>query len=310
VCQSTALDKGISPVEAFISYIRFQKRYAENTVISYQNDLIQFFKYTFLTYGEETLIGDINHLFIRSWLAQLKQGGISSRAIGRKISTLKSFYRFLLIKELVSVNPMSRIISPKVEKRLPGFLKEEEMANLFEIADFTNPGDDNFNDVTDRLMLAILYATGIRRSELISLKTVHVDFYNRSIKVLGKGSKERIIPVSAQLSAQIRDYMNQKAMLGPDVDASFLLVNDKGRKLYPKYVYRKVKNALASVTTMEKVSPHLLRHTFATHMTNRGADLNAVKELLGHSSLAATQVYTHNTIGKLKEVHRAAHPKS
>ncbi len=253
----------------------------------------------------------ISHAYIRSWLSSLKEEGISSRSIARKISTLKSFYRYLRRKALARSNPMGKIITPKIQKRLPSFLNEAEMEQVLSGA---RPGQaggpESFDQFTRSLLLEILYATGIRRSELTGLKTSQVDFGTRTMKVLGKGSKERIIPVCDRLLDQIRDYGKLKARIGKGFDPEYLLVNGKGSRLYPKYVYRVVHQALAKVTTLEKRSPHLLRHSFATHLTNGGAELNAVKELLGHSSLAATQVYTHNSIARLREVYLRAHPKS
>ena len=256
-------------------------------------------------------IDSISHSFIRSWLSSLKEAGISSRAIARKISTLKSFYHFLRRKTLVRSNPMGRIITPKIQKRLPSFLNEGEMEKVLAGAQSDIPeGPGGFDHSTQSLLLEILYATGIRRSELTGLKNSQIDFGTRTIKVLGKGSKERIIPVSDRLLGQIRSYGQLKAGLGEGWDPEYLLLNGKGKRLYPKYVYRVVRKALESVTTLEKRSPHLLRHSFATHLTNGGAELNAVKELLGHSSLAATQIYTHNSIARLREVYQGAHPKS
>lgn len=303
-------------IEPFISYIRFEKRYSPHTVVSYSRDLNQFFDYLSVTYGGEIQVNEISYHFIRSWLASLKQGGMRSKSITRKISSLKSFYRYLLRQKAVILNPMTRIVTPKIEKRLPGFVNQSEMEQLQDQME-TQGGNkeqglfaEGFEGDTHKLILLILYFTGIRLSELINLKTTQVDHGNLTIKVLGKGSKERIIPVSERLIRQITEYQLKKATLGKGTDFQILLVRSSGEKLYPKYVYRVVRAALGQVTTQGRLSPHLLRHTFATHLTNNGAELDAVKELLGHSSLASTQVYTHNTIGKLKEIHQQAHPKS
>ena len=206
----------------------------------------------------------------------------------------------------MEASPMATIISPKVGKRLPQFVEKKDIDTLFDHVEFP----DNWAGRTDRLLLQILYNTGIRQAELIGLKENQVDNRGSAIKVLGKGSKERIIPVSNKLMQEITDYIAEKKKQFSDADAVILLVNDKGRKLYPRYVYNVARKYLSLVTTIDKKSPHILRHTFATHLTNNGADLNAVKELLGHSSLAATQIYTHNTIEKLKDVFKKAHPKA
>jgi integrase/recombinase XerC len=202
--------------------------------------------------------------------------------------------------------PMSNIISPKVNKRLPVYIEQSDIGILLSDVEFP----DTWSGLTDKLVITIFYNTGIRLSELVNMKESQIDFSNRSIKILGKGNKERIIPVSPQMSNEIKKYVANKRDELEQSDKNFLLVNSKGKKLYPKYVYLCVKKYLGAVTTIDKKSPHVLRHTFATHLANSGAELNSVKELLGHSSLAATQVYTHNTIEKLKDAHKKAHPKA
>jgi integrase/recombinase XerC len=203
-------------------------------------------------------------------------------------------------------SPMTTIIAPKIPKRLPVYVEQKDTGTLLEHVEFP----DDWKGKTDRLLLAIFYNTGMRLSELVNLKESQVNFAANSIKVLGKGNKERVIPVSSELIKSIREYVDLKRSMLEAADDTYLLVNDKGRRLYDKYVYFAVKKYLSMVTTIDKKSPHVLRHTFATHLTNNGADLNAVKELLGHSSLAATQVYTHNTIEKLKDIYKKAHPKA
>ncbi len=292
-------------IQSCIDYLKYQKRYSRHTLVSYETDLVAFFDYMEVQYGESR-VEKVSTVFVRSWLASLKDSGISSKTINRKISSLKTFFKYLLRQEVVTVTPMTTVISPKTNKRLPQFVEMSDMNTLFQTVEF--PGD--WNGQTERLVMTLFYNTGIRQAELIGLKEYHVDISNSTIKVLGKGSKERVIPVSAAVVSQIRHYLAEKKSLPQVVDPGFLLVNSKGRKLYPKYVYLIVKKYLALVTTIHKKSPHILRHTFATHLTNSGADLNAVKELLGHSSLASTQVYTHNTIEKLKDIHKKAHPKA
>ena len=292
-------------VQHFIDYLKFQKRYSQHTIVSYHTDLVAFFDFIELTFGN-TALPDIKASFIRTWLASLKDNGMEAKSINRKISTLKSFFKYQLKEEILQVSPMSTIISPKTNKRLPQFVEKADIDTLFSYVEFP----DDWHGKTDRILLQLFYNTGIRQAELVSLKENQVDTYKRSIKVLGKGNKERIIPISEGLLGLLKDYVAEKRKIFEQYDQEFLLVNDKGKKLYPKYVYNAVKKYLSKITTISKKSPHVLRHTFATHLMNNGADLNAVKELLGHSSLAATQIYTHNSIEKLKDIHKKAHPKA
>ncbi len=289
----------------FLDYLKFQKRYSQHTIISYRNDLEAFFGFLQVQFGEIAL-PEIKPTYIRSWLADLKSGGITSKTINRKISALKSFFKYCLKQGMVSTSPMATIITPKMGKKLPQFVDRKDIEVLFTETVFS----EGWKGVTEKLSLLILYNTGIRQAELINLKENQADLGNAAIKVLGKGNKERVIPVSRALSDDIRGYMIEKKRLFGDTGHGFLLVNEKGKKLYPKYLYNLVNKYLSQVTTIEHRSPHVLRHTFATHLTNNGAELNAVKELLGHSSLAATQIYTHNTIEKLKDVFKKAHPKA
>lgn len=292
-------------VRSFLDYLKFQKRYSRHTIISYQNDLESFGLFLKDQFSHGTITG-INAGFIRSWLAAMKEGGMTSKSINRKISALKSFFKFQLREKKVEVSPLTGIISPKVSKRLPRYVEKEDMKLLFESVEFP----DSFEGRTQRLALFILYNTGIRQSELLNLKESHIDLSNSSLKVLGKGSKERIIPLGKELIDSIRQYLAEKGKEGFGSASATLLVGPAGKKLYPKYLYNLTTRYLSMVTTSDKKSPHVLRHSFATHLTNNGADLNAVKELLGHSSLAATQVYTHNNIEQLKEIYKKAHPKA
>jgi len=294
-----------SSVLSFIDHLKFGKRYSAHTIRSYKDDLEAFMTYVRIDFGGLEL-RQISPAVIRSWLASMKDQGLSSRSLNRKISSLRSFYKYQLKVGMVEVSPMGAIISPKMNKRLPVFVEQKEMAMLFDKVQFP----DDWEGRTDRLALAILYYTGMRLSELVGLRESHVDSGNRTVKVLGKGNKERVIPVNAVLMAAMREYCDQKRVELESPDKEFLLVGKKGRKLYPKYVYRLVREYLAQVTTIGQKSPHVLRHTFATHLMNAGAGLNPVKELLGHASLAATQVYTHNTIEKLKDIYKKAHPKA
>lgn len=293
-------------ISAFLQYLQFQKRYSRHTIISYQTDLRDFADYMAGQYAIHHA-NEISAPMIRSWQAHLKSAdGNTARTINRKISTLKSFYKFLLRQDIVAQSPMGLISNPKMARRLPPFVDKSDMELLFSHVEF--PQD--WQGKTERLILQIFYHAGIRQAELIQLQNHHFDRHNSTIKVLGKGSKERVIPIGQELSHAIIEYLSDKAAEFNNPGNTFLLVNKKGNKLYARQVYDIVKKYLALVTTIEKKSPHILRHSFATHLTNNGADINAIKELLGHSSLAATQVYTHNSIEKLLETFKKAHPKA
>ncbi|MBL0357884.1 MAG: tyrosine-type recombinase/integrase [Chitinophagaceae bacterium] len=294
-------------IQSFLDYLKFQKRYSQHTIISYQNDLTAFFDFTFPVFGEMELSA-LSAPIIRSWLANLKEQGMESRSINRKISALKSFFKFQLKEGAVSESPMATIISPKNKKRLPQYVDEKGTEILFRYVEF----EDSWRGRTDHLIMQLLYNTGMRQAELVGLKETQIDKSNSQIKVLGKGNKERILPLTRELINILTIYMEDKRKTFEAFDSAYVLINEKGKKLYPRYVYNTVKLYLSKkdVTTIDKRSPHILRHTFATHLMNNGADINAVKELLGHSSLAATQVYTHNTIDKLKDIYKKAHPKA
>lgn len=305
-------------VTRFLSYIRLEKRYSEHTFAAYRQDLHQFFQFLEQQYGQLELPA-IGHLHIRSWLAQLIQEKQQPRTVTRKISALKSFFKYTVRQGLIPQTPMTKVVAPKVSRRLPGFIDEkgmqavEDNRSMRRGEEKTPIFSDDLEGYTHRLVFELLYHTGIRLSELINLEERNVDSGNLSIKVLGKGNKERIIPISRELLQQIREYAARKRKDLENPAPQVLLAHPKsGKKLYPKYVYNLVRDYLTrhQITTITRKSPHVLRHTFATHLTNNGADINAIKELLGHSSLAATQVYTHNTIEKLKNVFKQAHPKA
>ncbi|MEN9964250.1 MAG: hypothetical protein RL582_1345 [Bacteroidota bacterium] len=292
-------------IRSFLEYLKFQKRYSRHTLISYQCDLEAFWLFLQNQY-EIKDPAEIRSGMIRTWLANLKEQDCSSKTINRKISALKTFFKHLIREEKVEINPMTTIVSPKQKKRLPEFLEAKSTATLYEHVEFP----EDWNGRTAKLVMDLLYQTGIRRAELIGLREDHIDKEKQAIKVLGKGNKERIIPVGAALIAHISNYIKAKAELVTTDLGSTLLVLENGKPLYPKWVYNTVRKYLSLITTIDKKSPHVLRHTFATHLSNNGAPLNAVKELLGHSSLAATQIYTHNTIEKLKDIYKKAHPKA
>lgn len=290
-------------VETFLKYLSFEKRYSKHTVQAYQKDLQQFSNFLLADYEiSDPLL--VKHPQIRGWVVSLMDDGISPKSVNRKIATLKSFYKFLLGREYIEINPTSQIKPLKTTKELPSFVKEEEITDLLDRVEFS----DDFSGQRDRLLLELLYSTGIRLAELQGLKETDINFYENTIRVLGKRNKERIIPIGNSLIQVIRIYQNLKNQMG--IEGDKLLVTDAGDALYPMFIYRKVKMYLTAVTTLSKKSPHVMRHTFATHLLNKGADLNAVKDLLGHTSLAATQVYTHNSIEKLKAAFDQAHPKA
>jgi integrase/recombinase XerC len=292
--------------QSFIDYLKFEKRYSEHTVRSYHDDLGQFHNYVLTTYSAFST-PEIDHLQIRSWLANLKAGKLSAKSINRKISTLKSFFKYQLKTGVILQTPMNKIISPKTSRRLPVFINESDTGKLISRL---GKSTEDWKSLNTHLLIAMFYETGIRLSELVSLKENQVDFSKKQIKVLGKGNKERIIPVNAELLTAIKNYIQYKKKEHEKITDT-LFVTEKGNRMYAKYVYLLVNRALIDhVKTLDKKSPHVLRHSFATHLANNGANLNAVKDLLGHSSLASTQVYTHNTIEKLKNVYKKSHPKA
>jgi len=289
--------------DRFLAYIQYEKRYSPHTVTAYRTDLDQFFTFLSAQY-QITDISVIDHSMIRSWLVFLMEQGDSPRSVNRKLTSLKSFYRFLLKEGVVENNPMRRVISPKTSKRLPEFVETASMSALIGHMQ----GVEGFPGLRDMIIVEMFYNTGIRLSELLNLKETDVDFNSDTIKVMGKRNKERIIPFSKKFGTLLKNYVKEKEnSFGQHPE---LFLTDKGGKMYSKQIYLIVNKHLAGFTTLDKKSPHVLRHTFATHLLNNGAELNAVKELLGHASLAATQVYTHNTIDKLKRIYKQAHPRA
>ena len=290
-------------LDEFLKYLQLEKRYSPHTVKAYQIDLTQFQDYLIEAY--ESTLQKAKHPMVRSWLAQMLDYGISPRSVNRKITALKTFYKFLLKEGKVKEDPTIKIIPPKMSKALPAFVEEGQMRSLLDELPF----DEGYEGMRDKLMIELFYSTGMRQSELINIKIKDIDLSSDLIKVLGKRNKERLIPLTVELRQKIDTYLKLRAGL-PIKDSSYLLLTNKGKKLYPTLVYRQVNHYLSQVTSLDKKSPHVLRHTFATHMLNNGADLNAIKELLGHANLSATQVYTHNTIDKLKKVYNQAHPRA
>ena len=292
-------------IQSFLDYLKYQKRYSPHTIRSYHDDLAQFFGFLDTNFGEASLDA-IGHNQVRSWLASVRERDITARTINRKISSLKSFFKYLVKSGVLEQTPMRRVLTPKISKRLPDFITESDAGKLMGSLE----NSEDWKGLNTKMLISLFYTTGMRLSELVNLKETQVDFAKKQVKVLGKGNKERIIPIAQDAIVMIKDYiqLKKKEFAAPD---STLLVTERGRKMYPKYPYLLVRSFLSSeVKTLNKKSPHVLRHSFATHLSNNGADLNAIKELLGHSSLAATQVYTHNTIEKLKNVYKKSHPKA
>ncbi len=288
----------------FYKYLEYEKRYSPNTLISYQNDLHQFADFICSEYESHPATASSSQ--IRSWLSDLMSRGISPKSVNRKISSLKSYYKFLESNNKIAANPMQKVTSPRTGKKLPVFISEEKMQMLFDEIEF----EEDFAGVRNRLILEMFYSTGMRLAELISLTHKDIDISSAQIKVKGKGNKERVIPMLRSLLNTYNKYLSLKQdIFGYDI-IDDVFVTDEGKKIYRKFAYRVVNFYLSAHTTVGKRSPHVLRHSFATHMLNQGADINAIKELLGHSSLSATEVYTHNTVEKLKTVYKQAHPKA
>ena len=286
-------------LDKFLKYAITEKRFSEHTVIAYEKDLRQFLEFTEVE--SEVEIKEVNSSLVRSWMVSLLENDYSALSVHRKLSTLRSFFKWLQKEGVIEKNPMRSISGPKVKKELPSFAQQGELLND-EIEPFFS---DDFDGVRDRLMFEMFYQTGIRSSELINLKVK--DVQNDTIKVLGKRSKERIIPIDKGLLKLINCYSVLRSELG--VMSDYLIVLKSGKKLYPKFVYRKINNYLGKATGLRKKSPHVLRHTFATHMLNNGAELEVLKDILGHANLSATQVYTHNSFAQLTNIYSQSHPR-
>jgi integrase/recombinase XerC len=288
----------------FLNYVKYEKRFSPQTFIAYKTDLEQYIN--FLS-SKQKEIKDATHQDVRLWIVEELEMGKTSRTVNRKISSLKAFYKFLMRNNLISVNPTAKLIAPKQKKTLPVFVSENEMNMLFEHVVFP----DTYEGIRDKTILELFYATGIRLSELLNIKKNDIDFYNQTIKIMGKRKKERIVPFSPKLSSVLKDYISTyKNEFGELGQHAFLFVTKEGKPIYPELVYKIVRKYLDMVSTVSKRSPHVLRHTFATHLLDNDADLSAIKEILGHSSLAATQFYTHTSVEKLKKTYKQAQPRA
>jgi integrase/recombinase XerC len=289
----------------FLQYLQYEKRYSSHTVIAYENDLTQFSSFLKKIYDLDNIL-EAGHIHVRSWLVSLMETGTGSRSINRKLSSLKTYFKFEMKLGSIKQSPVSKVIAPKMSKRLPEFIHKNQIEIFLQHYDFGT----GFTAIRKRLIFEIFYATGMRISELINLTDQSIDLYSSEMKVLGKGNKERIIPFREPLRFIIKDYLAQRNHTLASDKFPTLIVTEEGHKMNPRQVYSIIHLLLQGVTTIDKKSPHVLRHTFATHLLNNGAEINAIKELLGHASLAATQVYTHNSIDKLKDIYKKAHPKA
>ena len=287
-------------IRDFLDYLWKEKRYSDHTIKAYKTDLQEFEEFLARFYDE--VLEKANHKMIRSWLASLMEAGTAAKSVRRKSSALKSFYKYLIKKGVVEQNPTTLVTLPKTERRLPKFVEEKEMHLLLDELVF----EDSFEGKRDKVIIEMLYNTGMRQAELIGLEVSDVDFGLKQVKVLGKRNKERIIPLSPSFLETIKEYLAYRS----HGETEHLFLTSKGKKLYPKLLYNIVNHTLSQVTTLSQRSPHVLRHSFATHMLNNGAELNAIKELLGHASLSATEVYTHNSLEKIKSIYKQAHPRA
>lgn len=294
----------MASIQQFLDYLLYEKKYSSHTALAYQKDL-ETFAVFIQNQFEEDKLREVNYSMIRSWIISLVDNGISNRSINRKISSLKTFYKFLLKIKQIETSPLVKHKSLKVDKKVQVPFSSKEVSEVIESFQ-----PEVFSEFRDQLIIELLYSTGMRRAELINLKLDSVDVSGKQLKVLGKRNKERIIPLLPTVLKTFQNYLLERGELAIINDEKYLLVTEKGNKLYDALVYRVVNNYFSRVSTKVKKSPHIIRHTFATHLLNEGADLNSVKELLGHSSLASTQVYTHNSISELSKVYLNAHPRN
>lgn len=290
--------------ESFYGYLSLERRFSPHTLTAYRSDLQNFIAHC-TEHQCLTSVTEVRHLHVRSWVVAQMQNGQSARSINRRLSCLKTYFRFLRKRRLIEKDPMQKVVAPKTGKRLPVFVQESQMAALFSHIAF---GDD-YTGQLHRLLLEVLYATGIRRSEASGLKIGDLDIQRSVLRITGKGNKDRFVPFARYLGTLLEAFLTVRRETFPGNNQPWLFLNKKGAQISPENIYYIIRKHLSAVTTAEQRSPHVLRHSFATHLSNHGADLNAIKELLGHASLAATQVYMHNSIERLIKVYEQAHPK-
>ena len=288
-------------VNSFLQYIQYEKKYSSCTVFSYHNDICQF--QDFLSENYSLPIEDTQLKHIRSWIISLKNKNIESSSINRKLSALKSLFKFGLRNNIIKTNPCIKLQSLKTAKKLPVFFKENELENVL---DTQKNYKNDFAEIRNNIILEILYQTGIRRAELIGIKDSDFNFFSLTLRIVGKGNKERVIPISKGLKEKVEEYINIKNQI---FDSPYLIVTDSGEQAYPNLIYRIIKTSMSEVSSLQKRSPHVIRHSFASSLLNNGAEISAVKELLGHANLAATQIYTHTSYEQLKKTYKQAHPR-
>jgi integrase/recombinase XerC len=294
-------------VDRFIQYIKFEKRYSPHTVSAYQSDLDQFIH--FLNHPGQTIAhpSEITHYQIRNWIVELMGEGLTARSINRKIATLRKYFKFMVREGLIAINPASKIIAPKIPKNLPVIVEDTKLTRMLDDSEVFST---DFSGHRDKLVIELLFGTGIRLAELLGIKEQDINAYEGTVKVLGKRNKQRIIPLNNELKELLIKYTDLKKSENFNNNSLTLIVTNKGADAYPKLIYLIVQKYLSHISTQNKRSPHVLRHTFATSLLNNGADLNAIKELLGHANLSATQIYTHNSVERLKSIYKQAHPKA
>lgn len=298
----------INIINKFVDYISYEKRMSEHTVVAYRTDIESFSEYICENYGLCDLT-EVRSMQIRGWMAEQIDGGQTKTTVNRKLSSLKTFYKFLKREGLLAEDPTLCIVSLKKDRKLPTFLTENEIISLIN----ESIEDDSFESMRDKMVIVMLAGAGLRRSELVSMRLHSIDLYRNEIKIIGKRDKERLIPLNVYINEVLSDYLPKRAERIADAgieDEGWLIISNSGRKSYPELIYRIVRQRLSMVVSKSKMSPHILRHTFATLLMNGGADINSVKELLGHESLSATQIYTHNTIENIKKTYKGAHPRA